>query len=419
MTLLASRREYGTILAVSFGSLLEWYEVFLYIYWSPIIAELFFKTSSTATNLLNSFLIFMIGFWARPLGGVLFGRIGDLFGRKYALVLSIIVLIFPTLGMGLLPTYAEIGIFSPLLFALLRFLQALPSGGELPGAFCYLYETALPAHRRYMTSWGAVGSQIGIAISLIESRCIEYLLPPQDLVAWGWRLSFIVGSLIAFLGFFVRRKLHETPAYQEIIRRHKVCKLSLFQVILRNRRSIFQVIALCICSTAAFYTLCVTFPLYIHKMFDIRHSGLLSGLGVLLLGAVGLPVFGFLGDRFSNKKLLIAGTTGIALLIYPLFISMQNLCTMAFSFLLIAFIICLTICMALLPYRFVSLFPVPIRFTGVGISFNLVDGILGSLITMISLYLMHSYDSLLPSCFILFGCALISLFALFVLKNDA
>lgn len=397
--------------------MLEWYEVFLYVYWAPVISKLFFSEATDFKNLLNALLIFMVGFWARPIGGVFFGRIGDLVGRKYALILSIVILIFPTLGMGILPTYEKIGILAPICFGLLRFLQAIPSGGELPGAFCYLYEWAPPARKRFMLSWGAIGSQIGIAISLIESKWLEYILSPADLLEWGWRLSFIVGSFLALLGLFLRRGLHETPSYQEMERRDTKFKTPLFQIIWQQRGAIGMGIVLCLLASSGFYILCVTFPIYISNIFKIGQNSLFASLGVLLLGSISLPFFGLLGDRFSNKKILIASTVAIILLLYPLYFTTEHLYTIPSAILLFTFILCLSALMALLPYRFAVLFPTRVRFTGIGISFNLVDGVLGSLSTVLAFYFMNKYNSLLPCYLILFVCAIISLLALFSLNE--
>lgn len=408
----ASRKEYAIILTMTFGSILEWYEIFIYVYWAPVISKLFFGQALASVNLLNSLLIFMIGFWARPIGGFFFGRIGDLVGRKYALILSIVILIFPTLFMGLLPTYDQIGIFSPICLILLRFLQAIPSGGELPGSFCYLYEYAPLKRRRYITSWGAIGSQIGIAISMIESKYIESILPHEALVNWGWRISFIFGSFIALLGLLLRSKLHETPVYQQITKRHEKLKISFLEIIKQYRRPIVKIMVLGLLNSAGFYILCAVFPIYIGQ------NGVLSGLSVLILGSIFIPFIGYLGDRFNNKKMLIASVIGIILILYPMYFFGQHSHNVFLAIFFIAFILFLSVSAALLPYRFAALFPANIRFTGVGIGFNLGDGVLGSLSTVLAFILMSKLNSLLPCYLIIFICAILSLLAMFTIKEE-
>src|SRR5579872_3886843 len=130
-----SKKEKATVIfAVTFGNLLEWYEIYLYVYWAPIISKIFFKPNSDLVNLTNTFLVFAIGFLARPLGGIFFGRLGDRIGRKKALILSLLMMTVPTFVTGLLPTYAQIGLFAPLILIVMRILQSFPAGGELPGA---------------------------------------------------------------------------------------------------------------------------------------------------------------------------------------------------------------------------------------------------------------------------------------------
>ena len=185
----SKKTQAAIIFAVTIGNILEWYEIYLYIFWAPVIGQLFFSADSELANVTKALAIFAIGFLARPIGGVLFGRLGDRVGRKKALVLSITVMTLPTFLMGLLPTYAQIGFYAPLLLVILRLMQSFPAGGELPGAFCFLYESSNYKNRRYMTSWGAVGNQIGIIISMYECYLLEIYLTPEELLNWGWRIS--------------------------------------------------------------------------------------------------------------------------------------------------------------------------------------------------------------------------------------
>jgi MHS family proline/betaine transporter-like MFS transporter len=189
-------------LAVTIGNLLEWYEIYLYVYWAPIIAKLFFIFESANTNLIFTYLIFALGFLARPLGGLFFGRLGDRIGRKKAMVLSIMMMIFPTFVTGLLPTCSQVGCFAPFILAIMRILQAFPAGGELPGAFCYLYESSQPENRRYLSSFRGYGYQIGILISTIECFLLEKYLSPEDLMTWGGEPLLSSAGYLVSLAYF-------------------------------------------------------------------------------------------------------------------------------------------------------------------------------------------------------------------------
>ena len=419
MSTYSEKREHSVILAVTIGSILEWYEIYLFIYWAPTIARLFFAPGSESVNLTNTFLLFALGFLARPFGGVFFGRIGDRIGRKKALILSIIIMIFPTVCMGLLPTYHQIGIAAPIIIMILRLAQSLPAGGELPGAFCYLYESTHPSHRRYMTSWGAVGNQIGIIISMLECYLLERFLSPAELMAWGWRFSFLIGGLIGVFGLCLRTRLHETPLYKDIEKHHQITKQSIYKVIIKHKRPISLGIMFCILNSVGFYLMSVLFPVYFKDVLGTTYDkNLIISVLLLILTTIPLPFLGMMGDKFSNKKMLIISTIGIILLLYPLYLSLSQHSLVFSGILGVAFILFFTCLSALIPYRFANLFSTPIRFTCVGISYNIVDGIIGGFSPAIVLYLINRTGSQTYFYLSLLATALISLFAFFMIQEN-
>jgi MHS family proline/betaine transporter-like MFS transporter len=349
----------------------------------------------------------------RPFGGIIFGQIGDLFGRKKSLILSIISMAIPSVGIGLLPTYASIGVFAPILLGIFRLLQSLPAGGELPGAFCFLYESAPQNHRRYMTSWGTVGQQLGIMISMLECFLLETFLSHEELISWGWRLSFILGGGIALFGLYLRHSLHETPLYQDMVR-HRHAKQSLSVIFHHYKWHMGQGIFFCLLNSVGFYLISMLFPVYFSNILGIKYDkNLLIGIAILLISTIPLPFIGKLGDHFSNKKILICSTMLIILLLYPLWVLIPGgplILSVSVALLFILFFAALT---ALLPYQFASLFPTPVRYTCVGISYNIVDGILGGASPVIALYLLDRMNSQAACYWMLFFCALISLASYF------
>ncbi|MES2273103.1 MAG: MFS transporter, partial [Chlamydiota bacterium] len=216
------KEQLHVVLAVTFGNILEWFEIYLYIYWAPVLAEIFFSLGSSVSNLFSVFVIFGAGFLARPLGAILFGRYGDQMGRKKSFTLSIIFMTIPTALIGILPTYEQIGIYAPILLCIMRLAQSIPAAGEAPGAFCYLYENADEENKKFMTSWGAFGNQIGAILAVIECFLMEQFMSHQFLVSWGWRISFLTGGLIGLLGIYLRHKLHETILFSKLQVNHKV-----------------------------------------------------------------------------------------------------------------------------------------------------------------------------------------------------
>jgi MHS family proline/betaine transporter-like MFS transporter len=416
--LTAFRREHRAIAAVTMGSILEWYEIYLYIYWSPLICRLFFGNGDSEANLFNTFLIFALGFVSRPLGGILFGRLGDTIGRKRSLLISIGMMMLPTFVMGLMPTYAQIGVAAPILLAILRIVQSCPAGGEMPGAFCYLYESSAVEHRRYLTSWGAVGNQLGIVVSMLECLLLEHLLTPEQLVAWGWRVSFLVGGCIGLLGLTLRFRLHETPLFCEAQAHHQITRTPLLQVIGSNGRKMGRAILYCSLNSVGFYLISALYPVYFQKFLGVSYQqNMWISVGLLLATTLPLPLFGWIGDRASNKGLLMGSTAGILALLYPLHqtIAERELGTaLGIAILFMGLFTCLS---ALIPYRFADLFPTPVRFTCVGLSYNLVDGIIGGFSPVLALWMYHKTDSLLSFYWILFISGVLSLGAFCSLRE--
>jgi len=398
----------SAILAVTIGNFLEWYEIYLYVYWTPILSKLFFN-SDTSTGLIYSFMIFGVGFLARPLGGLFFGRLGDRIGRRKALILSILMMILPTFATGLMPTRAEWGIAAPILLALMRIFQSFPAGGELPGAFCYLYEISSTKHRRFMCSWSAVGYQLGILVSIVECYFLERWLSYDDLIQWGWRASFLVGGCLGFFGLLLRKWLHETPLFREMETHEKIVRTPLLNVISHYRGQILLGILFCALNSTAFYILSINFPA--EAFAD--SLGLLPTIAVLLLITIPLPLFGMLGDRFDNRKLLIGSTLAMYLLaIFYHYVHSAG----ALGAILILYCLFFTLLSALIPYIVPDLFPTRVRFTCVGLSFNIADSVFGGFAPVAALYLTHCTGNTKSISWILAGAALLSLFAYLKVK---
>lgn len=407
---LSQKSEKAMIFAVTIGNFLEWYELYLYVYWAPIFSKLFFK-SDEVTSLLFVFMIFGVGFLARPLGGLFFGRLGDRIGRRKALILSVLSMIIPTFCTGLMPTRAEIGIAAPILLTVMRILQSFPAGGELPGAFCYLYEIAPPAKRRFMCSWSGVGYQLGILVAIIECFLIEYFLTPKHLYTWGWRASFIVGGCLGFLGLMLRRRLHETPLFREMATHEKIVRTPLQHVIGHYKYPILLGILFCAVNSSAFYFLSINFPASFKESTTL---GLLGTIGILLFITIPLPFLGALGDRYDNKKMLIGSCSAMLFLLVPYYYLSSPIWTLAAALLFCFFFTVLT---ALIPYILADLFPTSARFTCVALSFNLSDAIIGGFTPAAALYLIHATGNPSAFCWILAIVSLLSLGSYFAIRR--
>ncbi len=414
-----SKKQGRTVLfAVTIGNLLEWYEIYLYVYWAPIIAKIFFNSQSQLVNLTHTLLIFAIGFLARPLGGVFFGRLGDRIGRRKSLILSLVVMTIPTFATGLLPTYAQIGMAAPILLLCMRIMQSFPAGGELPGAICYLYESAKLDRRRYLCSWAAVGFQVGILLSTIECFLLEKTLSPEALISWGWRLSFLVGGIIGLGGLFLRYRLHETPLFREMMTHEKVVKEPLWEVLNKHKKGILMGILFCAFNSSAFYLLTVNIPSFLGELLDTTYEdNLIITCIVLVCITVLLPFFGKLADKYNNKKMIVGAVSGSIFLLYPLYLSIHYSSVFFLSLTMLIFALFFTCISALIPFFLSELFPTHVRFTCVGVSFNIVDTVIGGFTPVVVLYLTRLTGNRAAFCWVLLVCGLLSLVAYMMMKE--
>ncbi len=198
-------------LAGTVGNILEWYDFAVYGFLAPIIGPLFFPEDDTMAGLIKTYGIFAAGYLMRPVGGIVFGHVGDRMGRKKALQLSIAMMAIPTVLVGLLPVYAQIGPMAALLLIVLRLLQGISVGGELIGSMSYLVETAPPGRRGLNGSWSVCGGVAGILLGSLVATLLNNLLSPSAMNDWGWRVPFLSGVVIFAIGSWLRRSLVESP----------------------------------------------------------------------------------------------------------------------------------------------------------------------------------------------------------------
>jgi MFS transporter, MHS family, proline/betaine transporter len=374
------------ITAVTIGGILEWYEIFLYVYWAPQISQLFFAKSYGDVALIDALLIFAFGFVARPIGGLLFGYIGDRYGRKKAFLASIIFCTLPTMVIAFLPTYASIGIISQVILSFTRFLQGIPAGGELPGAMCYLKETAPEKKKFFITSFAFIGAQLGGVLGILECLIFEKYMPTESLLEFGWRISFALGGLIGLLGFYLRHSIQETPMFLKIERHDHILKKPIKESFFHHTRPMVIAFFISIFEVIGYFMVAVFPALFYGQVFEISSTqNLLMTVVLLTFSALSIPLFGRLGDVVSTKKLMVIGSLFTLLLTFPLYVSISNgnfFWTIVIQCLLI---LSLNVQFALLPGILSDLFPTSVRFSCLGFSFNLCDSLIGGLTPVMAL----------------------------------
>src|SRR4249920_1282928 len=315
--------EKRVIFASSLGTVFEWYDFYLYAVLAPFFAALFFPPGNQTAALLSAFAAYAAGFLVRPFGALLFGRIGDLVGRKYTFLITIVVMGGSTFAVGLLPTYETLGWAAPILLVSLRLLQGLALGGEYGGAATYVAEHA-PNHRRgYDTSWIQTTATLGFFLALLVIGICRVQMDAKIFADWGWRIPFWFSVILLAFSVYIRLKLEESPVFQKMKNEGKGSKSPLTDSFLRYPNNKYVLLALLgatagqgvVWYTGQFYAL---FFLTITLKLDYVSTYTMIGLS-LLIGTPFFLFFGWLSDRIGRLKIILAGCLLGAVLYFPLF----------------------------------------------------------------------------------------------------
>ena len=320
-----SVEEKRVIFASSLGTVFEWYDFYLYAVLAPFFAALFFPSGNDTAALLSAFATYAAGFLVRPFGALVFGRVGDLVGRKYTFLVTIVVMGFSTFAVGLLPTYQTIGWAAPVLLVSLRLLQGLALGGEYGGAATYVAEHAAEGKRGYDTAWIQTTATLGLFLALIIIGLCRFTgwLTPAQFSDWGWRLPFLVSLVLLIFSIYIRLRLNESPVFQRMKAEGKGSKAPLTDSFLKYPNNKYVLLALLgatagqgvVWYTGQFYAL---FFLLITLKVDAATAYTLIGVS-LLLGTPFFIVFGWLSDKIGRLKIILVGCLIAAITYFPLF----------------------------------------------------------------------------------------------------
>src|SRR5690242_1990762 len=320
---ISKSEERRVIVASSVGTVFEWYDFYLYAILAPFFAGLFFPPGNQTAALLGAFVAYAAGFLVRPFGALVFGRIGDLVGRKYTFLITIVVMGASTAAVGLMPTYASIGFAAPILLVALRLLQGLALGGEYGGAATYVAEHAPHGKRGYDTSWIQTTATLGLLLALIVIGICRQKMTVDDFKAWGWRIPFLVSLVLLAFSVYIRLKLQESPVFRAMKAQGKGSKAPLTESFARWPNARIVLLALfgatagqgVVWYTGQFYAL---FFLTLYLKVDYLTAYILIGLS-LVIGTPFFVVFGALSDKIGRKWIIMAGCLLGALTFIPLF----------------------------------------------------------------------------------------------------
>jgi metabolite-proton symporter len=317
-------QEYSQIVKVAIASLIgtsvEWYDYFLYGTAAALVFnKLFFPSYDPLIGTLLAFGTFAVGFLARPIGGIIFGHYGDKIGRKKMLYLTLLIMGIGTAFIGLLPTYATIGVWAPILLVTMRLAQGFGLGGEWGGAVLMAVEHS-PANRRgFYGSWPQIGAYIGLLLSTLVFRAVSKL-PEASFLSWGWRVPFLLSFVLVIVGIWIRMKVAESPVFEKMKEQKQEAKMPLIEAITKHPKNILIAMGARFAENGLFYVFTVFSLTYIATHLQVaRVIGLNALLFASFLGVFFAPAWGALSDKIGRRPVYIGGALMCAILAFPFF----------------------------------------------------------------------------------------------------
>jgi MHS family shikimate/dehydroshikimate transporter-like MFS transporter len=386
------------VVASLVGNALEWYDFFLYATAASIVfGKLFFPANTDPlVGTLGAFAGFAVGFAARPLGGLIFGHIGDKVSRKTSLVLTLTIMGAATFLMGLLPTYAQVGIWAPALLIGLRVLQGIAAGGEWGGGVLLISENSSDKRRGFLSAFSQSGVSLGFVLSAAAFYLVQ-LLPAEQFMSWGWRLPFLLSIAIFGVGIYIRSNLPETKQFAELQDHGKRARMPIIAVIKTHPKEILVGMGLRVAENGGSY-LILSFSLVYGVHVGVNPGLLLIGVMLSMLFSFGMTLFfGHLSDKIGRRKVYAFGATALAAMAFPFF-SLLDSNTPALV--ILAYFIGNGVCHAPMigtqPAFFHELFSAEVRYSGMAISHELASVFAGGLSPLIATGLLISFGSSVP-----------------------
>ena len=382
---LSNAARIRAILGSSSGNLVEWYDFYTYAFTAIYFANTFFPKGDTTTELLQAAAIFAVGFLMRPIGSWYFGRLADKVGRKHSMVVSIIMMCTGSLMIALLPGYASIGVAAPILLLVARLIQGFSVGGEYGATATYMSEVATDKNRGFLSSFQYVtliGGQLTASLVLV---ILLQFLSKEEMSAWGWRIPFIIGAILAVVALFLRRSLVETAHHKALSDKHA----GSFRELLRYPRSLLTVIGYTACGSLSFYTFTTYMQKYlVNTAHFSKENATYTMTAALFVFMLVQPLFGALADRIGRRNAMLLFTLCGAVGTVPVMTAIAGVGTVgsAFFWIMMALLWC-SFYTSIAGIVKAEMFPMHVRALGTGLSYAIANSIFGGSAEFVALQL--------------------------------
>ncbi len=410
------------ILSCIVGNFFEMFDFSIYGFFAVAIGYAFFPSADPIASTLSSLATFGVGFVMRPVGGLVMGAYGDTFGRRGALILTVMLMAGSTALTGLIPPYATIGVWAPAILVLARLLQGFSAGGEWGGAAAFLVEYAPPGRRGYYGSWHQVGVGLGMLAGSLGAFVMSATLDAASLASWGWRIPFIFGVLLAPVGYYLRVRVAETPAFVEAVTVVRQTRRSpVAAAFTTHLGSLLTTSGSTIIWTVGGYLFLTFMPVYAVQQLGLGAAAALAANSIaIVFRTVLTPVMGALSDKTGRKPLVLAATLGFLLLSYPMFlwlITAPSFLSLLVVQLVAAFL--MAVFSGPAPAMLSELFPTRVRSTSVSVGYNVVTALFGGFAPWVGAFLVRLTGQAVAPSYYVVACAVVSLVAILAIRDRA
>lgn len=402
------------------GNFVEWFDYGAYSFFAVAIGSAFFPGGDKTAQLLGTYGILALSFLIRPLGGFFWGRMGDKYGRKQVLGLSILIMSGATFLMGLLPTYATIGALAPILLFLLRVVQGFSAAGEYAGASAFLVEYAPRRKRGFYAAMVPASTATGMLAGSLFATVMALFLSDAEMADWGWRVPFLLAGPLGLVGSFIRSRLEESPVFEEIEKSGEEENAPLGQLWHDHKRPLILAFGAVLLNAVGFYTVLTYMPTYFSQVVGLNTS---ESFAVTTIGSITyvgfILVVGRLSDHIGRRKVLMLGSLSFIVLTVPMFMLLGTKSIVAAVFVMVALGAMLTLNDGCLPSFLAEQFPTVVRYSGFAVAFNLGNALFGGSAPLISTWLIDVTGSDLAPAYYLAVAAAVSLLAVYLASETA